>query len=144
MDIKEALRERHSVRYYKDEPISDEQRAELEALISQCNEESGLSMQLVVDDPECFDTLLAHYGMFKNTRMRRLFFKELSLKSSGAVCQANCPRAFFTVIIRLLQTLCPEAASKLYFTIPRSIPVMDPLPAVITGLFPSKVILNFC
>ena len=68
MDIKEAIRERHSVRYYKDEPISDEQRTELEALISQCNEESGLSMQLVVDDPECFDTLLAHYGMFKNVK----------------------------------------------------------------------------
>ena len=68
MDIKEAIRERHSVRYYKDEPISDEQRKELEALISQCNEESGLSMQLVVDDPECFDTLLAHYGMFKNVK----------------------------------------------------------------------------
>ena len=25
-------------------------------------------MQLVVDDPECFDTLLAHYGMFKNVK----------------------------------------------------------------------------
>ena len=68
MDIKEAIKARHSVRYYKDEPISDEQRAELKALISQCNEESGLSMQLVVDDPECFDTLLAHYGMFKNVK----------------------------------------------------------------------------
>ena len=68
MDIKEAIKARHSVRYYKDEPISDEQRAELEALISRCNEESGLSMQLVVDDPECFDTLLAHYGMFKNVK----------------------------------------------------------------------------
>ena len=66
MDIKEAIKERHSVRYYKDEPISEQHRAELDVLISQCNEESGLSMQLVVDDPECFDTLLAHYGKFKN------------------------------------------------------------------------------
>ena len=46
MDIKEAIRERHSVRYYKDEPISEQHRAELDVLISQCNEESGLSMQL--------------------------------------------------------------------------------------------------
>ena len=68
MDIKEAIKERHSVRYYKDEPISEQHRAELDVLISQCNEESGLSMQLVVDDPECFDTLLAHYGMFKNVK----------------------------------------------------------------------------
>ena len=35
MDIKEAIKERHSVRYYKDEPISEEHRAELDALISQ-------------------------------------------------------------------------------------------------------------
>ena len=25
-------------------------------------------MQLIVEDPECFDTLLAHYGMFKNVK----------------------------------------------------------------------------
>ena len=26
----------------------------------------GLHMQLICDDPECFDTFLAHYGKFKN------------------------------------------------------------------------------
>ena len=68
MDIKEAIKSRHSVRYYKDEPISEEARAELEALIDACNAESGLHMQLIVNDPECFNTLLAHYGMFKNVK----------------------------------------------------------------------------
>ena len=68
MDLKEAIKSRHSVRYYKDEPISEETKAQLEALIAACNEESGLHMQLIVEDPECFDTLLAHYGMFKNVR----------------------------------------------------------------------------
>ena len=68
MDIKEAIKSRHSVRYYKDEPISEEAKAELEALIDACNAESGLHMQLIVNDPECFNTLLAHYGMFKNVK----------------------------------------------------------------------------
>ena len=56
----------HAATFYRKQ--NGNLRAELEALISQCNEESGLSMQLVVDDPECFDTLLAHYGMFKNVK----------------------------------------------------------------------------
>ena len=68
MDIKEAIKSRHSVRYYKDEPITEEAKAELEALIDACNAESGLHMQLIVNDPECFNTLLAHYGMFKNVK----------------------------------------------------------------------------
>ena len=68
MDIREAIKSRHSVRYYRNEPIAEETRAELEALIGACNAESGRHMQLIVEDPECFDTLLAHYGMFKNVR----------------------------------------------------------------------------
>ena len=68
MDIKEAIKARHSVRQYKNEPISEEHIAELTALIESCNEESGLHMQLITGDPECFDTFLAHYGKFKNAR----------------------------------------------------------------------------
>ena len=66
MTIKEAIKDRHSVRQYKDLPIADDLRSELEQLISECNEESGLHMQLICNDPECFNTLLAHYGKFKN------------------------------------------------------------------------------
>ena len=40
--------------------------AELTTLIETCNEKSGLPMQLITDDPECFNTLLAHYGKFQN------------------------------------------------------------------------------
>ena len=66
MTVKEAIKERHSVRRYKDMPVADELREELEQLIKECNEESGLRLQLICNDPECFDTLLAHYGRFKN------------------------------------------------------------------------------
>ena len=68
MDIKEAIKIRHSVRQYKDVAISEDLQAELTSLIENCNEESGLHMQLITDDPECFDTFLAHYGKFKNAK----------------------------------------------------------------------------
>ena len=68
MDIKEAIKARHSVRQYQDIPIAGDLRSELEALISACNEESGLHMQLITDDPACFDSFLAHYGKFRNVK----------------------------------------------------------------------------
>ena len=65
MDLKEAIRLRHSVRRYKDEPISDEHVSKLNGIIKQCNLESSLNMQLICNDPECFDVFLAHYGKFE-------------------------------------------------------------------------------
>ncbi|MBQ4254278.1 MAG: nitroreductase [Erysipelotrichaceae bacterium] len=66
MTILEAIRNRHSVRKYTGEPIAAELDEKLSELIDQCNRESGLHMQLVLDDPQCFDTLLTHYGWFTN------------------------------------------------------------------------------
>ncbi len=66
MDIREAIKARHSVRQYKDMKIEEGVREKLEEMIRQCNDKSGLHMQLICDDPECFDTFLAHYGRFKN------------------------------------------------------------------------------
>ena len=68
MDIKEAIRDRHSVRQYKDEPLSEEHIEAMQALIDECNEESGLRIQLITEDPACFKTFLAHYGKFGNVR----------------------------------------------------------------------------
>ena len=66
MEIREAIRARHSVRKYLDMPITGEMKEKLETLIRECNEESGLYIQLVLNDAECFRTLLAHYGWFEN------------------------------------------------------------------------------
>ena len=65
MEIREAIRARHSVRKYLDMPITGEMKEKLETLIRECNEESGLHIQLVLNDAECFRTLLAHYGWFE-------------------------------------------------------------------------------
>lgn len=68
MDIKEAIYARHSVRQYQDRPIDSDLVDQLNALIAECNEEGGLRMRLILDDPECFDTFLAHYCKFKGAR----------------------------------------------------------------------------
>ncbi len=66
MDIREAIKSRHSVRQYKDLPIDPALVERLNEEIAKCNEESGLNIQLILNDPECFNTLMAHYGKFKN------------------------------------------------------------------------------
>lgn len=66
MDIKKAIKERHSVRSFKALPIPEDIRERLGELVFECNKESGLRIQAIYNDPECFDTFLAHYGKFKN------------------------------------------------------------------------------
>ena len=68
MDIKEAIRQRHSVRQYKDIPLGADEKEKIEALVKDCNAQSGLNIQLICDDPDCFNTFLAHYGRFKNAK----------------------------------------------------------------------------
>ena len=68
MDVKDAIKLRHSVRQYKDIPLKSEEKEKLEALVKECNTQSGLNIQLIYDDPDCFNTFLAHYGRFKNAK----------------------------------------------------------------------------
>ena len=46
MDIKTLIKEWHSVRQYMDKPIEDEKRTVLDELVAECNEESGLNIQV--------------------------------------------------------------------------------------------------
>lgn len=66
MDITQAIKERHSVRVYTGKKIEEEKRRKLEEIIEECNEESGLHIQIRYDDPSGFDSRLAHYGKFRN------------------------------------------------------------------------------
>ena len=68
MDIMQAVRERHSVRAYLDKPLRKEDVAALEEAIGQCNGESGLSMQLVANEPKVFGGMMAKYGKFSGVR----------------------------------------------------------------------------
>ena len=64
----EAMQKRHSVRRYLDKPISEEHLAALREEIDACNQEGGLNVQLVTDEPKAFSSLLAKYGKFSGVR----------------------------------------------------------------------------
>lgn len=64
MDILEIMKARHSVRQYSGKKIESGIRETLAALVSECNRESGLNIQIIFDEPKCFDSMMAHYGKF--------------------------------------------------------------------------------
>ena len=64
MTLQEAIRARHSVRKYTGQPIEEEKAAVLRAEIERCNAESGLHIQLVLDEPKSFSSGLLKYGTF--------------------------------------------------------------------------------
>lgn len=65
MEVLEVMKQRHSVRQYVNRPIEQEKRAVLNRLVEESNREAGLHIQIVYDEPKCFDSLMAHYGKFK-------------------------------------------------------------------------------
>lgn len=68
MDILKIMEERHSVRQYKDAVIEEEKRKILNSLANVCSAKSGLTVKIVYDEPEGFDSKLAHYGKLKNVK----------------------------------------------------------------------------
>ena len=68
MDLQEAIKARHSVRAYIDKPIEGEVLEQLQQTIAECNQESGLNIQLCLNEPQAFSGRMAHYGKFKNAR----------------------------------------------------------------------------
>lgn len=64
MNLTEAIAARHSVRQYKNKPLEAEVISALQAEIDTCNQESGLHIQLVINEPKAFDGFMAHYGKF--------------------------------------------------------------------------------
>lgn len=60
----EAIKARHSVRKYIDKPIETTKVATLRAEVEKLNAESGLNIQLVLDEPKCFSTGMWKYGQF--------------------------------------------------------------------------------
>jgi nitroreductase len=68
MELLELMQSRHSVRSYTDRKIEGETLARLRETVNECNRESGLAIQLYVDEPNAFDSMRAHYGKFRNVR----------------------------------------------------------------------------
>ncbi len=66
MTIHEAIEARHSVRAYKDQPLSEEIVKVLEDEIVKLNNEGQLHIQLICNEPKAFQGTLAKYGKFRN------------------------------------------------------------------------------
>ncbi len=64
MELMELMEARHSVRQYTEQPIEQEKREALNALAQKVNTENGLHIQILYDEPTCFDSFMAHYGKF--------------------------------------------------------------------------------
>lgn len=64
MDLHEAIINRHAVRNYKDKPLESEAKETLLKKISEYNNESGLHIQLISNEPKAFDGFITHYGKF--------------------------------------------------------------------------------
>lgn len=67
MTLTEAIKARHSVRRFKDDPIPEEVLTVLADKVLAINQEAGLHVQLVTDEPKSFSGLMA-YGSFSGVK----------------------------------------------------------------------------
>ena len=68
MDLWEAMEARHSVRRYTNENIEGGTARQLRGVIAEANRESGLSIQLFLNEPAAFEGAMARYGKFENVQ----------------------------------------------------------------------------
>ena len=69
MDLIEAIQTRHSVRKYTDQPIEVAKLATLRNAIDEVNAQSGLNIQLVINEPKGFNGLfISTYGQFSGVK----------------------------------------------------------------------------
>lgn len=68
MDILEVMKKRHSVRNFSEEPLSKENVEFIENMIREINSQTGLHLQLMVNEKVSFASFLGAitYGNFKN------------------------------------------------------------------------------
>ena len=65
MTIQEAIVARHSVRAYKEQPLTEDVVKALEEKIAELNRKGNLHMQLILNEPKAFQGTLAKYGKFR-------------------------------------------------------------------------------
>ena len=69
MELLEAIRARHSVRKYTDRKIEPDKVAALQAAVGRINQENGLNVQLVLEEPKAFSGMfISTYGQFSGVR----------------------------------------------------------------------------
>jgi hypothetical protein len=66
MTLQEAISARHSVRAYKEQPLTDADAQVLQDKIERLNREGHLHIQLIRNEPKAFLGPFARYGKFRN------------------------------------------------------------------------------
>ena len=64
MTLQEAIEARHSVRHYKEMPLTQADASALKEIINTVNQEGHLHIQLIQNEPKAFLGPLARYGKF--------------------------------------------------------------------------------
>ena len=65
MTIQEVIKTRHSVRAYKEQPLTEDVVKVLEEQIAQVNRDAKLHIQLILNEPKAFLGPFAKYGKFR-------------------------------------------------------------------------------
>lgn len=68
MDSMEIMKSRHAVRSYTNEKITGDILEQLNQEIEECNADSGLNIQLCLNEPTAFSGMMARYGKFNNVK----------------------------------------------------------------------------
>ena len=68
MELIEAIKARHSVRKYSEQPIETAKVDILKDAVGRINAQAGLNIQLVLDEPKAFSTGMWKYGQFSGVR----------------------------------------------------------------------------
>ena len=68
MELIDAIKARHSVRKYRDQPIEMTKVGTLKATIERINAGTGLNIQLVLAEPKAFSTGMWKYGQFSGVK----------------------------------------------------------------------------
>lgn len=68
MDLQQAIQARHAVRSYTDRAIEGETLEQLRLVVEQCNRDSGLHIQLLLNEPEAFGAGRLVYGRLQNVK----------------------------------------------------------------------------
>ncbi len=66
MTLQEAIEARHSVRAYKEQPLTEDVVKVLEEQIADFNRDGKLHIQLIQNEPKAFQGTMAKYGKFRN------------------------------------------------------------------------------
>lgn len=73
MNYLELIKERHSVRKYLDKEIEKEKIDLINQKVQEINNQSGLNIQFITNEPKAFNSMLVHYGKFKNVKNYLIF-----------------------------------------------------------------------